>query len=301
LLPDEVSGYPNSRPFTKRAREEIRDKGFALKLGSPDQLSSQLKIGLFSPATNTSMEPEFYYMLYHGKNGENPALHGIGVHHVPIMTSKPAVATAEDVAEYGRQFLKGVKPAWDLMKLSQPQYLVMGMSLEHIVDNMDGITKPMNEFEQESGLGLTTWHDACKAALDKFGARRIALMVPFDPTGLNNATKMFEAQGFEVVRSYAFNCATAVDIGHVSHEDKVNAAKYLVSEDADEQGGMKDIEVDAIVQCGTNFSLIRVIEEVEEDVGVPVIGINQALLWHALRECGIEAKLDGCGRLFREH
>ena len=54
-------------------------------------------------------------------------------------------------------------------------------------------------------------------------------------------------------------------------------------------------------RCGTNFSLNPIVEEMEAELGVPVIGINAALLWYALRECGVDARLEGCGRLLREH
>jgi len=58
--------------------------------------------------------------------------------------------------------------------------------------------------------------------------------------------------------------------------------------------------VDAVVQCGTNMSLIQVVERVEPLIGVPIMGINAVLLWHALRETGIREPIHGGGRLLRE-
>jgi maleate isomerase len=48
------------------------------------------------------------------------------------------------------------------------------------------------------------------------------------------------------------------------------------------------------------MSLIQVSERLEPLIGIPVIGINAALLWYALREHGISEPLHGAGRLLRE-
>ena len=41
--------------------------------------------------------------------------------------------TEEDLLEYKNQFLSGLKTAVDGALLAQPQYFIMGMSLEHII------------------------------------------------------------------------------------------------------------------------------------------------------------------------
>jgi len=293
-LHDDVSGFPASKPFFRGddypKSKRTKENAINIKVGEPDQLSSRLKLGLFIPATNTAMEAELWGML---KRNE-AAMQGVGIHTVNVMTAKPSVATKEDLAEYGRQFLEGLRASLKEALLAQPQYLIMGMSLEHVFDNMDDIRRPMDQLQRDAGgPGLASWHDAVKAGLNKFGAKKIGMLSPFDPSGDDNARKMFEALGFEVVRSFGMNCATAVDICHAPDWAKEEAIKeYLVN------GGEE--KIDAIVQCGTNFSLVPVIEAVEKDLDVPVLGINQVLLWYALRECGVNDKLTGCGRLFRE-
>ena len=41
-------------------------------------------------------------------------------------------------------------------------------------------------------------------------------------------------------------------------------------------------------------------EELEQAVGQPVITSNQAMIWDTLRLAGIDDKIEGYGRLFRE-
>jgi maleate isomerase len=48
---------------------------------------------------------------------------------------------------------------------------------------------------------------------------------------------------------------------------------------------------------GTGLATVRLIDELEEQHGKPVVATNAALYWHALRETGIDAPLAGVGRL----
>jgi len=59
--------------------------------------------------------------------------------------------------------------------------------------------------------------------------------------------------------------------------------------------------IDAIVQCGTNLSMLRLADEAERWLEKPVIAINAATWWHALRKNGIPDQVQGCGSLMRDH
>jgi maleate isomerase len=59
-------------------------------------------------------------------------------------------------------------------------------------------------------------------------------------------------------------------------------------------------DVDALVQVGTNLSMVRLAAQTEARLGKPVIAINTATYWHALRANGIDDKVQGLGRLLAE-
>jgi maleate cis-trans isomerase len=77
---------------------------------------------------------------------------------------------------------------------------------------------------------------------------------------------MFEELGFEVVSSVGFSCANALHIAHVPDWAKEKAILELLGNDEN--------KLDAVVQCGTNMSLIDVTEKLEPVVGIPILGIN---------------------------
>lgn len=47
--------------------------------------------------------------------------------------------------------------------------------------------------------------------------------------------------------------------------------------------------------------MLRLADEAERWLNKPVIAINAATLWHALRTCGFADQMQGFGALLREH
>lgn len=252
-------------------------------IGYPDVRSNRRKFGLIIPATNTSMEHELWTII--GKNPE--VLQGVGLHTSNVVTPRPKLETEADLMAYKEQFLNGVKAAIDVALLSQPQYMIMGMSLEHIIKGIDNVRAPAIEAERYSGLSWSFWHDAVQAALAKFGAKRIGIISPFDKTGNEYATQMFEDLGFTVAASIGFSCANAMHIAHIPDSAKEEAILDFLA--------TKENRLDAIVQCGTNMSMSQVTEKLEPVVNIPILGINAVTFWHALRQTGISDSFVGAG------
>lgn len=259
------------------------------RVGHPDVLSARRKFGLLIPATNTSMEAELWHLLV--RNADRPGLDGIGLHTANVLTPRPVLRNAADLEAYRAQFLGGLRAAAEQAELAQPHALIVGMSLEHIVDDLEVIRRTVAELDAHTGLTAFSWHDAA-AALGRFGARRIGLITPFDAQGNRNAARVFTALGFEVVSTAGFACANALHIAHIPDAAK----ERLVVEHL----ARPEQRLDAVVQCGTNLSFSRVAERLEPQLGIPVLGINATLLWYALRETGITKPLQGGGRLLRE-
>ena len=254
----------------------------------PDVLSSRRKLGLLLPATNTTMERELWSLLC-----ACPELEGVGLHTANVVTPRPKLGSADDLLAYKRQFLDGLGAAVDQILLAQPQYLIMGMSLEHILRGVEAVAAPLEDLARYAALAMTTCHAAAAAALERVGARRIGLLTPFDKLGNENAAQMYTDLGYEVAATAGFSCANTLHIAHVPDAAKERAiVEFLAT---------SENRLDAVVQCGTNMSFASVSERLEPRIGIPLIGINAALLWHALRENGFDAPIDGAGALLREH
>ena len=261
----------------------------SLSSGHPDVCSHRRRFGLLVPATNTTMESELWTILVRNRDR---GLDGVGIHTSPVRTPRPDVGSPEAFERFKRDFLGGLADATAMAMLAKPQYLIVGMSLEHLVAGIEPVRATMDRLAEGCDLSWATWHDAAKAALDRFRARRIALITPFDRDGNESASRLFRDLGFEVVASFGFCCANVQHIAHIPDEAKERAVTDLLA-----TAGHR---LDAVVQCGTNMSMVAVAERLEPRLGIPVLSINATLLWYALRESGIDARAHGAGRLLRE-
>ena len=255
----------------------------------PDGRSYRHRFGLLLPATNTTMEHELWSIIFANPGADGLA--GVGLHTSPVLTPRPDVSSATGIEEYRRHFLNGIEAAVRTALLAAPQYMIMGMSLEHIISGIDPIRSTMAQLEEYCALSWATWHDAAKAALDRYGAKRIGLLTPFEQVGNASAARMFEDLGYEVVTSVGFACGNAQHIAHIPDWAKEKAVMEMAT---------AHNRLDAIVQCGTNMGMINVAQKLEPLLGIPILGINAVCFWYALRECGFSGPLNGAGRLLRE-
>ncbi len=109
------------------------------------------------------------------------------------------------------------------------------------------------------------------------------------PVGDEQARHVFADCGFEAVRVKGRRCGSPVLIAHTS--------------EAALRGAIMEVdgpEVDAIVQVRANLPMARVAGAAGFWLGKPVVALNTATYWHALRQCGIEDKVRGFGRLLAE-
>ena len=96
--------------------------------------------------------------------------------------------------------------------------------------------------------------------------------------------------GFELVRLKGSAAPGPVAIAHVSERELRDAILEVDGPD-----------VDAILQVGTNLAMARLAGIAEFWLDKPVLAINTATYWWALRQNGIEDKIEGFGSLLLEY
>ena len=128
------------------------------------------------------------------------------------------------------------------------------------------------------------------AALRAYGGvRRIAILSPYWPV-MNEAVRgYFQDMGYAVVRGIALQSPSWTGIAQITEAQCREVLRKLEGPD-----------VDAIIQVGTNLSMVRLAAAAEMWLGKPVIAINTATYWHALRANGIKDKITGFGRLLSD-
>ncbi|MBO1015807.1 arylmalonate decarboxylase [Achromobacter sp. SD115] len=140
------------------------------------------------------------------------------------------------------------------------------------------------------GSTATTLLDGVAAALAAVGARRLAIATAYDDEVNALERACFEGAGHEVVSLQGLALPDDETMNRVSPDYLYEFACAVDRPDADA----------VFISCGALRST-AVIERLEARLGKPVIGSNQASMWHCLRLAGIDDRMDGYGRLFREH
>ena len=246
----------------------------------PDVLGHRAKFGVLIPSTNTIVEPDFASM----------APPGVTLHTGRIFIENQAMADDAGFEAIMVQIRASIARAVADVMSCEPDYLVMGMSSETFWGGKKGNEEFQRRIEELSGLRIATGANACARALGLLGARRLGVVTPYQPIGDTQVRRFLEECGYEVAALVGLRCTTAVGIAHV---DEATLRRAIVD--------VNRSDVDTIVQVGTNLSMLRLADEAERWLGKPVIAINAATFWYALRENGIMDRRGGFGRLLREY
>jgi maleate isomerase len=244
-----------------------------------DSLGWRKKFGVIIPSTNTIVEPDFYRMTV---PGVTPHISRIHIRDQKLDSD----AAFENLL---KQIRVEIEYSVQRVMTCEPDYMVMGMSAETFWDGVEGnrkFTKMISDWAH--GLPVATGAEACERALKLFNVKKIGVVTPYQPVGDKNVKRFFSDLGFEVTGIKGLRCPTAIAIAHVT-QDELRQSLIEVNKDAD-----------ALVQVGTNLSMVGLADEAERWLGKPVIAINAATYWMALRDNGINEKVYGCGRLLRE-
>lgn len=245
-----------------------------------DALGWRRKFGVIAPSTNTIVEPDFYRMT----------VPGVTAHFSRIWIRNQNLSNDDAFQALLVQIREEIHYAIQRVLTAEVDYMVMGMSAETFWGGVEGNRQFVQQIREWSqGLQVATGAEACERALKLFNARKIGIVTPYQPVADENVRLFFTELGFEVGKIKGLKCPTAVAIAHVSEAELRQALLEVNDED-----------VDALVQVGTNLSMVRLADEAERWLGKPVIAINAATWWMALRDNGIEDKVYDCGRLLRE-
>ena len=244
-----------------------------------DALGWRRKFGVIAPSTNTIVEPEFYAMT----------VPGVTAHFSRIHIRNQVMDSDDGMERLLEQIRAEIGGACERVLTCEPDYLVMGMSAETFWDGVEGNRAFKKQITDLTGLEVATGAEACERALTLYGARKIGVVTPYQPVGDANVVRFFGELGFEVTAIKGLKCPTAVSIAHVTQGELRDAILEVQA------------EADAVVQCGTNLSMVTLADEAERWLHKPVIAINAATWWMALRDNGIDDKVYGAGNLLREH
>lgn len=235
-------------------------------------IGARARIGLVVLATDYTLEHEFRKII---------TLPGVDFYHTRIANS-PHITP---------QTLSAMKPlitqAADLiLPGDRLDVVAFGCTSASIVLGDEVVAEKLNAAKPEAKT-TNPAYAAC-AALRAFGAKRIAVLTPYEKSVNALVRESIEQKGFTVPVFGSFNEAHDPTVAAIDTASLLNAIRKLT------QGA----DIDAVFISCTSVRIADAIVGIEAETGIPVTSSNHALAWHCLRLAGIDEKMPEHGKLF---
>ncbi len=248
--------------------------------GSRDALGYRAKLGVIVPSTNTIVEPEYYQMAPPGVT--------IVADRMELFDGDLRTGAKMDAA---LEKMRGtMEHAARCLATAQIDLLVLGMSAESFWWGRGGNDEITAKLRAWTGVDAVTGSTGMLEGLRAIGAERVSLLTPYNELGDQKVVAFLEEAGVRVLGLHSLRCPTAVSIAHATEAEIRDGFRHCDRPEAQ-----------AIVQVGTNLSAVRLAAAAEGEFGKPVLAINAAVFWAALRRLGIADRRSDLGILFREH
>ena len=233
--------------------------------------SWRARIGTIIPVSNTTNETEF--------NNMKPE--GVTVHFTRVpLHSTPAGDNFNDMLFHAGE-------ASENLAAAGADVIVYGCTSGSMLCPSDRLIGTM---ENKSGKPSISTAGSIIEALKALGVSRISMATPYTEATNEKECNFMEKNGFQVIAKKGLGLGGTLEkikkMSRVPPNEIYSHAKSVDREEAE-----------AILICCTDFGSSGVIQELEEDLGKPVISSNTASFWNALRKAGIKDQIKGYGRL----
>jgi maleate isomerase len=231
------------------------------------------KIGLIYMASSTVMEPEFSAM----------APEGVSVHTDRIVLPKPTITGLQLMMEDN-----ALVECTAMLAAAPLDVIVFGGTSATFLHGRGWDEAVMQRMRSASrGIPVTTTSTASLRAVEALGARKISIVTPYIDAVTERAKIFFEQNGIGVLSAKGQGLDEDHAIGAVPLHEVYRFARQNIAPQSD-----------ALFMSCTNWRTVGLIEELEQDIGMPVVSAIQASFWDCLRIAKVGEFRTGFGRLF---
>ena len=248
---------------------------------STDTIAYRAKVAVVVPATNTVVQPEMEAMRPPGVTN-----------HVTRMHLPPRPYDDQDAYKKALETEEGnLEDALKLVMVCEPHVVAHGHSIHSFRGDGQRAIDEESRLEALCGVPFITPSRAVLAGLQAIGnPKRIAILTPYWPPADNMIADFFRSCGYDVVATHGLKSVGPTAVARFSPEQIMQGF-----EDTD------TLDAEALIHVGTNLPVSSMTPEIEKKFGKPLIGVNVATYWLAMRRLGINDKLAGMGLLAEKY
>lgn len=227
------------------------------------------RLGLIVPSSNTTNEPEFYRRLPEG----------VSLHTARMHLEEANAQALERMADE-------VERCADLLSTANVDAIAYGCTTGSLVKGAGYDEEIESRLTEAANVPAVATAASIKRALDALEVQSLAITTPYIQDLNDREQKFLDDAGYEVVDITGLELEPNYDIGSQRPEVAYRKAKALDHQNAD----------GVFISC-TNYRTFEIIEQLEADLGKPVVTSNQATLWDVLRRMDVNVDLS-LGSLF---
>jgi maleate isomerase len=231
------------------------------------------RLGFLLPPGNPTIEHEMMAM----------APRGVSL-HFNRMVARGATGALDGQTERNASMVAHLDESIEMLALVRPDIIVIARTATSYDLGRDEEAALLARLAKASGVQVTTAFASVAAALERLGVKRVALGAPYSAETTEQGRAHLEAHGFIVVHHE--NLKGVVNIYDNTAEDAYRLARSIDRREAE-----------AVFLSGTGMPTVSVLDMLETDLQKPVISSNSAMMWLALRACGVNQPVSGFGRL----
>jgi maleate isomerase len=147
----------------------------------------------------------------------------------------------------------------------------------------------IDDLESQLGVKVSTSQRAQTRAAKALGARKMVIAHPYVQSDTGRIVR-FPHYDCEIVGAKAWG-SPFNQIGRIPRDAALLMGRELMRAHPD---------ADTIIMPSPHWPTLEAIEPLEREFGVTVMTALQVIVWDALRQVGVNDKIAGCGRLFRD-
>jgi maleate isomerase len=232
------------------------------------------RIGYTSPPLTTEVFPyEFYRMV------------PVGV--TLVITTLAIVVRSK--AEVDQSYDTSMKAARE-MAAAGVDIIVLGGVPINLSRGTANAQQMIEDLEAELKVKVSTSASAQAKAAKALGCRKVVVAQPYELSETDRIASYGTHFGCEVLGATGWGSAFN-QIGRIPRNAAIEMGRKLMREHPD---------ADSILLPSPHWPTAEAIDVLEREFGVNVMTAHQAIVWDALRRCGVNDRITGFGRLFRE-
>lgn len=232
-------------------------------------MNRKIRIGLLVPAGNIAFEPDFASII--------PP--GVTLHAHRLSFQKTYEGENTEAMD---DINSGLPEAAEILSKARVQIMAYGFTTATFYRGIDYARRLENTITEASGAKAVVPSLALLDALSHLGVRKISIVTPY-PSWNNEVLKKFmEETDHEILSLVGDNRPLEeVSKNYMWHQPPEEIIDYVVNNCHPSAEAM-------ICPC-TAWRIFEVVDEIEEQLGIPVITANQATIWRVFKELHMEA------------